>query len=206
MISQTLQTAALAMLERFMHQAIKLDRSKCSGLRALSGCAFLINITEPSLTVYLVIDTTGQPRLQSIYEGEITTSVSGTASDFFVLILSEDPGTELINSPLEISGESNRLLEISQILKNLDLDWEASLTEYLGDITSHRIGSLVRRVHQWNKLIKDSLLRQIREYIHEEARLSPSKLELEDFYTDTQKLRLAADRLDSLTKKIRKAI
>ncbi len=206
MISQTLQTAALAMLERSMHQAIELDRSKCSGLRALSGCAFLINITEPSLTVYLVIDSTGQPRLQSIYEGEITTSVSGTASDFFVLILSEDPGTELINSPLEISGESNRLLEISQILKNLDLDWEAFLTEYLGDILSHRIGSSVRRVHQWNKLIKDSLLRQIREYIHEEARLSPSKLELEDFYTDTQKLRLAADRLDSLTKKIRKAI
>ena len=206
MISQTLQTAALAMLERFMHQAIKLDRSKCSGLRALSGCAFLINITEPSLTVYLVIDSTGQPRLQSSYEGAITTSVSGTGSDFFVLILSEDPGTELINSPIEISGESNRLLEISQILKNLDLDWEASLTEYLGDITSHHIGSSVRRVHQWNKLIKDSLLRQIREYIHEEARLSPSKLELEDFYTDTQKLRLAADRLDSLTKKIRKAI
>ena len=206
MISQTLQTAALAMLERSMHQAIELDRSKCSGLRALSGCAFLINITEPSLTIYLVIDSTGQPRLQSIYEGEITTSVSGTASDFFVLILSEDPGTELINSPLEISGESNRLLEISQILKNLDFDWEASLTEYLGDILSHRIGSSVRRVHQWNKLIKDSLLRQIREYIHEEARLSPSKLELEDFYTDTQKLRLAADRLDSLTKKIRKAI
>ena len=206
MISQTLQTAALAMLERSMHQAIELDRSKCSGLRALSGCAFLINITEPSLTVYLVIDSIGQPRLQSIYEGEITTSVSGTASDFFVLTLSEDPGTELINSPLEISGESNRLLEISQILKNLDLDWEASLTEYLGDITSHRIGSSVRRVHHWNKLIKDSLLRQIREYIHEEARLSPSKLELEDFYTDTQKLRLAVDRLDSLTKKIRKAI
>ena len=206
MISQTLQTAALAMLERSMHQAIKLDRSKCSGLRALSGCVFLINITEPSLTIYLVIDSTGQPRLQSIYEGEITTSVSGTASDFFVLILSEDPGTELINSPLEISGESNRLLEISQILKNLDLDWEASLTEYLGDILSHRIGSSVRRVHQWNKLIKDSLLRQIGEYIHEEARLSPSKRELEDFYTDTQRLRLAADRLDSLTKKIRKAI
>ena len=206
MISQTLQTAALAMLERSMHQAIKLDRSKCSGLRALSGCAFLINITEPRLTVYLVIDSTGQPRLQSIYEGEITTSVSGTVSDFFVLILSEDPGTELINSPLEISGESNRLLEISQILKNLDLDWEASLTEYFGDIASHRIGSSVRRAHQWNKLIKHSLLRQIREYIHEEARLSPSKLELEDFYTDTQKLRLAADRLDSLTKKIRKAI
>ena len=206
MISQTLQTAALAMLERSMHQAIELDRSKCSGLRALSGCAFLINITEPSLTIYLVIDSIGQPRLQSIYEGEITTSISGTASDFFVLILSEDPGTELINSPLEISGESNRLLEISQILKNLDLDWEASLTEYFGDIASHRIGSSVRRAHQWNKLIKHSLLRQIREYIHEEARLSPSKLELEDFYTDTQKLRLAADRLDSLTKKIRKAI
>ena len=206
MISQTLQTAAMAILEISIHQAIKLDRKKCSGLRSLSGCAFLINITEPSLRIYLVIDSTGQPRLQSIYEGEITTRVSGTASEFFALTLSEDPGTELINSPLEISGESNRLLEISQIFKNLDLDWEAYLTEYLGDIASHRIGSSVRRVHQWNKLTKDSLLRQIREYIHEEARLSPSKLELEDFYTDTQKLRLAADRLASLTKKLRKAL
>ena len=55
-------------------------------------------------------------------------------------------------------------------------------------------------------LISICLLRQIGEYIHEEARLSPSKRELEDFYTDTQRLRLAADRLDSLTKKIRKTI
>ena len=70
MISQTLQTAALAMLERSRDQAIKLIaqmfRASCS-----SGCAFLINITEPSATVYLVIDSTGQPRLQSIYEGKL---------------------------------------------------------------------------------------------------------------------------------------
>ena len=206
MTSHTRQTTALALLEMSVRQAIELDRSKCSGLHNLSGCAFLINTTEPSISVYLVIDSTGRPRFQNIYGGRITTKISGTASEFIALALSQDPGAELVNSPLEISGDSNRLLEIHLILKNIDLDWEAPLTECFGDIAGHHIGSLVRKMRRWNKLAQDSLSRQVKEYFHEEARLSPSKLELEDFYTDAQKLKLAVERLASRLSELQKTL
>ena len=205
MSNRTRQTALFAVMETVIAQVIKLDRSKCADLIALSGCTFCINITEPSLSVYLVIGPMGYPRLQSVYEGKITTGISGTASDFLALALSEDPGAELINSPLEISGESNKLLEMQVALQKIDIDWEAALTPYLGDIATHHIGTVVRKIHRWTKLVNSSLVRQIQEYIHEEAKISPSKLEVEDFYTDARKLKLALDRLASNVKRLRES-
>ena len=51
-----------------------------------------------------------------------------------------------------------------------------------------------------------SLGRQLEEFIHEEARLSPPRLELEDFYKDVQALGLRVDRLESRTRRLRKRL
>jgi ubiquinone biosynthesis protein UbiJ len=40
-------------------------------------------------------------------------------------------------------------------------------------------------------------LRQLEEFIHEEARLAPSRLEVEDFYQDVQQLNQRVDRLQA---------
>ena len=190
-----LQVGMLSLLEGVFHKTIKLDRSRGAELKKISECTFLIDITERNLSIYLVIDSTGHLRLQTKYDGEITTRISGTTSDFVALILSDDPGSELVNSPLEIHGDSNRLLELNNILRNMDLDWESPLTEYLGDVVGHQLANLVRNVNRWKVLTQKSLSRQVKEYVHEEARLSPSALELEDFYQDMQQFTLALDRI-----------
>ena len=51
-----------------------------------------------------------------------------------------------------------------------------------------------------------SLTRQLDEFIHEEARLSPPRLELEDFYQDIQALGLRVERLQSRADRLRKKL
>ena len=49
---------------------------------------------------------------------------------------------------------------------------------------------------------KTRMPRQLEEFVHEEARLSPPRLEVEDFYRDLQELGLRVDRLQSRAERL----
>ena len=141
-----------------------------------------------------------------VYEGEITTTVRGVASDFTELATANDAAASLINGKLAIDGDSAPLLELQKILGKLDLDWEAPLVEALGDVAGHQLAQIMRGAFRWSRQASNSLMRQLDEFIHEEARLSPPRLELEDFYRDIQELSLRTERLQSRTDRLKKRL
>jgi ubiquinone biosynthesis protein UbiJ len=112
----------------------------------------------------------------------------------------------LINGKLELEGNSAALIELQRILGRLDIDWEAPLVDRLGDIAGHQLAQLLRATFSWGKQASSSLRRQLEEFIHEEARLCPPRLELEDFYTDVQQLGLKVERLTLRTQRLRKKL
>jgi ubiquinone biosynthesis protein UbiJ len=141
-----------------------------------------------------------------VYDGAVTTSVRGVASDFAELVTSRDPAATLINGQLELEGDSAPLLELRQILASLDMDWEAPLVATMGDVAGHQFAQMLRATYGWGRQATHSLTRQLDEFIHEEARLSPPRLELEDFYRDIQALGLRVERLQSLAGRLRKRL
>ena len=204
-INPTLHTAALAGLEGAMNRALQLAPQGRADLAELEGCVFKLQCTAPELDLFLEPGGRGI-RLMGIYEGDVTTTVRGVASDFTELATSEDPAASLINGKLAVEGDSAPLLELQQILGKLELDWEAPLVEALGDVAGHQIAQIIRAVFSWGKQASTSLLRQLDEFIHEEAQLTPPRLELEDFYRDIQKLTLRTERLQSRTDRLRKRL
>ena len=119
---------------------------------------------------------------------------------------SSDPAATLINGQLEIGGDSAPLIRLQQILSQLDVDWEAPLVDTLGDVAGHQLAQLLRGAFSFGRQASSSLLRQLGEYIHEEGRLSPPRLELEDFYSDVQELGLRVERLQSRTERLRRRL
>ncbi len=204
-INPTVHTAALAGLEGAMNRALQLAPHGKADLAELEGCVFRLQCTAPALDLFLQPDSRGI-RLMGIYEGDVTTTVRGVASDFTELATSEDPAANLINGKLAIEGDSAPLLELQQILGKLELDWEAPLVEALGDVAGHQIAQILRAVFSWGRQASVSILRQMDEFIHEEARLSPPRLELEDFYGDIRELSLRTERLQSRTDRLRKRL
>ncbi|MFT4822666.1 MAG: ubiquinone biosynthesis protein UbiJ [Halioglobus sp.] len=202
-INPTADTAVLAALEGAINRALELAPSSKSQLAELEDHVFLVQCTSPEIDLYLEADQRGI-RLMGIYEGHITTTVRGTASDFTELAASDDPAASLINGKLTIDGDSAPLLELQKIVGALDLDWEAPLVNVLGDVVGHHIAQILRGTFKWGRQASDSLTRQLDEFIHEEARLSPPRLELEDFYRDIQELTLRTERLQSRTDRLRK--
>jgi len=73
----------------------------------------------------------------------------------------------------------------------------------LGDVAGHQLAEMLRNAFAWGKQASASFGRQLEEFIHEEARLSPPRLELEDFYRDVQALSLRVERLESRSARLR---
>jgi ubiquinone biosynthesis accessory factor UbiJ len=204
-INPTIHTAALAALETAVNRALALSAGSADALAPLEGCVFALHCTSPTVDVYLEPESTGI-RLMGIYDGPVTTSIRGEASDFTELATSNDPAATLINGNLELVGDSAPLIELQKTLSHLDVDWEAPLVDTLGDVAGHQVAELLRGTFRWGKQAGDSLSRQLEEFIHEEARLSPPRLELEDFYRDVQELGMRVERLQSRARRLRKKL
>ncbi|QIB65834.1 ubiquinone biosynthesis accessory factor UbiJ [Kineobactrum salinum] len=202
-VDPTLRTGALAALEAGFNRALALDPAAQRELATLAGHCFALEFTAPSLQIYL---QPGQDcvRLSGHHDGPVTTRVSGSASDFAELAGSADPAATLINGRLSLQGDSGPLIRLQQILSGLELDWEAPLVEVLGDVAGHQLAQLLRAGYATSGEINRSLLRQLDEFIHEEARLSPPRLEVEDFYHSVQTLEQRVDRLQLRLARLRK--
>jgi len=202
-IDPALHTAALATLERAINQALELSPGGPEALNTLAEKVFALHCTAPQLDAYLQPGN-GSIRLMGVYDGPVTTSVRGSASDFAELATAKDPTAMLINGALELSGDSAPLIELQKIISHLEVDWEAQLVNTLGDVAGHQLAQILRGAYSWGRQASTGLERQLEEFIHEEARLSPPKLELEDFYSDVQQLGLQVERLESRTQRLRK--
>ena len=204
-ISPTLVIAITAAFEAALNRALEHAPATQAELAGLEDCVFALHCSAPELEVFL--QPTGEGvRLMGTYEGDITTRVSGQASDFAELVTASDPAATLINGALALEGDSAPLLELQHIIASLDMDWEAPLVDTLGDVAGHQLAQTLRSLAGWGSQASRSLARQLDEFIHEEARLTPPRLELEDFYRDVQDLGMRVERLQSLVARFRRRL
>jgi len=204
-LDPALMTAVLAAAERVINRALALAPGGGAELDTLAGKVFALHCTAPQLDAYLQPGA-GKVRLMGVYDGPVTTSMHGVASDFAELATARDPTAALINGRIELEGDSAPLIELQGIIRALEIDWEAPLVDALGDVAGHQLAQLLRAAYGWSRQASTGLERQLEEFIHEEARLSPPRLELDDFYRDVQQLGLQVERLQSRTQRLRKRL
>lgn len=204
-VDPTLQTAALAALEAAINRALALTPRGGAELAPFDGQVFALHCTAPAADIYLHPGARGI-RLSGMHEGPVTTSIRGQAGDFTALATSGDPAATLINGNLELEGDSAPLIALQKVLSSLDIDWEAPLVSTLGDVAGHQLAQMLRGAFSWGRQAADSLARQLEEFIHEEARLSPPRLEVEDFYADVRELGHRVDRLQLRVERLRRQL
>lgn len=194
MVDPALHTAGVGALEAAINRALALDKLTAAQLGALDGKVFRLQCTQPRADFYL-LPQPGRVQLKGFHDGAVTTAIRGTAADFADLATADDPAAALINGNIELDGDSAPLMELQRTLARLDLDWEAPLVSAFGDVAGHQLAQGLRGLFSWGRMAGDSVLRQLEEFIHEEARLAPPRAEVEDFYDDVDKLGQRVDRL-----------
>lgn len=194
----------LAALETALDRAMALAPDAQQDLQELAGTVLAIEFTQPAAECYVAIGSDGALSLSQHCELPVATRVRGQLQDFIRLASSDDPAATLINSDLEVVGNTAPLLAVQAIVANLDPDWEAPLVDALGDVAGHQVAQGLRGFFKWGRSAAESLRRQLSEFILEEGRLSPPKAELDHFFKEIDALGLKVDRLQSRIKKFAK--
>ncbi|MEE4278646.1 MAG: SCP2 sterol-binding domain-containing protein [Halieaceae bacterium] len=202
----TLHTAGLAAAEAAANAALRLSPHSMAGLRKLAGEVVALECTRPAVTVYINGEENGEIRLRGVYDGKVSTRITGSAEDFGALARAEDPAAELINGGLRLEGNSATLVAMQRLFNEMDVDWEAPLVAGLGDVAGHQLANMLRAAFDWSRETGENLQRQLREYATEEGRLAPPPLALEHFYEDVQALSERGDRLAARIERLRQRV
>lgn len=186
----------VAALETLANRALKLDPMSYQHLSDFADQVFHIECSQPQFDIYICPEQNFL-RFASYYQGEVTTAIRGSATEFVKLATAKDPAGALINSNISLEGDSAPLIELQQLLSQLDLDWELPLVENLGDVAGHQLANVLGAVFSWGKRARQSTARQWKDYIQEEGLLAPSRQETEHFYRANSRLSQQLDRIEA---------
>jgi ubiquinone biosynthesis protein UbiJ len=204
LISPTLHTAAIAGLETAINAALQLDPGSQQRLLKLAGHSFHLCCSQPELDLYFFPGDT--VRLCGLYDGPVTTTLTGTAQEFLKLATAEDPANALINGDLELQGDSSALIELQKIGAQLDLDWEQPLVDFFGDVLGHSLSEGLRSAQQFGLQLFHNLKRQVDDYLFEEANITAADWQGEQFNRGVDELKQRTERLEAKLSRLQQRV
>lgn len=191
-----------ATLESAFDLYLKQDPDTLQRCAALQDKVIAINLTGTDFTLYFLPDAEGI-KVLTHYEGEPDTLLRGSPAGFARLAL-ETREDALFHGAVEISGDTETGQSFQDLLTGVDWDWEEQLSKLTGDPVAHQVGELVRKGQKWLAESGEALQQDLSEYLLEEARLLPTRVELNAFYDEVDQLRSDTDRLAARVERLLK--
>lgn len=195
MLSPVLSQALCLPVEVLLNQVLKQDPAALQRLAKHEGQMLGIVITGMAqINVRITRDG-----LNLSMTPDIDTDVvlRGSSADFIKLAQASDKANELINSNIDMDGDTELALSITRVVQTLDIDWEALIQPVTGGVLAHQIGKGVRGLFKWGKDTSQTYRRAGKEYLEDEVQLvTPAPL-LDQFNADVDQLRLSTDRLEA---------
>jgi ubiquinone biosynthesis protein UbiJ len=192
----SLSGPAVESLETALNAYLSLDPEASRRLADLSGRVIAIEVQGVGLRLYLVPGPHGVQILRRI-EGDPDCVLSGTPIALARLGASREQADELFSGGVRVSGDTEVGQRFGRILGSLDVDWEEQLSRVTGDLLAHQVGRGLRGLLRWAGGARRTLEQDLGEYVQEELRLLPGRLEVEAFLGDVDDLRDEVERLEA---------
>jgi ubiquinone biosynthesis protein UbiJ len=200
-MDNTIIQAGLVSAETAINKALKFDPATQAKLSALSPKVLALHFESPSFAIYVRFMDGIQ--LLSHYEDEPEAALKGPVSAFINLARNEDKQAALMQSDIQIQGSSQLALSLADVMGQLDVDFEAMISEITGPVAAHIIGKNLRSLTSWFKGTADKLKQDSVEYVRDELQLAPHKLEGESRFSDIQRIKMDTERLEARIQRLK---
>jgi ubiquinone biosynthesis protein UbiJ len=100
-------------------------------------------------------------------------------------------------SSIRIAGDAEVAQRFRDLLQQAQPDLEEELSRVVGDVAAHQVASFARGFFDWGRKAADSFSANVAEYLQEEGRDVPVRVEVEEFLESVDQLREATDRLEA---------
>ena len=122
--------------------------------------------------------------------------IEGTPLSFLRLATGE--ATRSIRAGgMEVRGDAEIAEGFRRLLDAARPDVEEELSRVTGDVAAHHLAGIARDALDFGRRAGDAFARNLREYLTEESRDLPVRLEVEEFLEGVDRLREAVDRLEA---------
>lgn len=189
-----MKTIALSTLEKSINQYLSLGDESQLLLKALEGKVIAFHIKRPKLTLFYVFRNR-TVHVESSFDAPI--DVHLYTSLFQLMRLKLQKNASFISNHLHVEGDVETAKLLSDLFLKNNIDWEEHLSQFVGDVTAHKLGSFVKNRRKNAKKIKEDTLENIGEYLQEEKELLVHPNAAKCFHDDVDKLTLDVDRLEA---------
>lgn len=159
----------------------------------LSGTVVAVRVRETALATYFIVHDDVLEIVAST-DREPDVLINGS---LLTLARMAGPSSEALirDGSLDLSGDAETAQQFQRLLEYARPDIEEQLSGVVGDIAAHRLGSFARGLAQWGRDARATMGGNIREYLQEESRTTPSRYEVENFGRNVDTLRDDVERL-----------
>ncbi len=197
--------ALTATLETAFNTWLQLD-AKTHGtalahMQALQGKLVCLHISNPDLRLYF-LPTRDSVHVTTDYAASPDVTIHGSALALMRLSRAEDTGKAMLENGIRLEGDMGLGNRFSQILREVDVDWEELLSHSVGDILAHQMGQVVRNAKGWLQDTAHAMRLNTQEYLQEESRVLPADAELRQYLDAVDTLRMDTDRLEARLKRL----
>jgi len=190
MKSRDRQYLLLNSAEKMVNKVLSLDEETVASLATLVGDVIEIDVLNTEFRMFILPSGKGIT-LEIEYEGKADVAIRGTPSALLGMISAEKFGA----GDVEINGNVGLAKKFQSILRNVEIDWEEYLSQFVGDFASHKIGNFLRRVGRFAKESGKTIGMDISEYLRYEKEALLDKSEVDEFNQAVDKLRDDVERL-----------
>jgi ubiquinone biosynthesis protein UbiJ len=187
--------------ESALGQAIALDPAAAARLEALDGRVVKLILDRLAIDLYFIAHS---DRMQVQAESELTpaTTIQGSPSALLAMAV---PDWRAPGSGVRIEGDAGAAQALEKLFKQLDPDWEALLSQHLGNVLGHQVWRLLRDAGGMARHGARTAGDQLARYLREESGLLVTREEMSIFSRNVDELREATDRLQARLRRAGKA-
>lgn len=200
----SLNALAAFAVQQALNTSLSLDPMTQHEVQQLAGNTVSLQLQGIGLEFFLTPQANGEISVASSSEIAPGARISGAPFSLLRLSLSSKQEDALFGGDVSIAGDLELARRFSAVLRALDPDWEELLSRFGGDVLAHKLASLLRGGHQWRKHAVVSLSQDCSDYLREEARFLPGRVEVDNFLGQVDTLRQDLDRLEVRIKRMNK--
>jgi ubiquinone biosynthesis protein UbiJ len=169
---------------------LRLDKDAFASLKPHHNKIVCLHV-QPLAPLFFQIQ---QDKIQSINEDSpADVTFSGPMSAFMSMILNKDH----VQSGLHIRGDMECAKALYDAWYHLDIDLEGFLAPFLGDTVAHAICQSLQKSRSFVKEVTAARMDDLGAFLQDEAKLLPTKTEVEHYFSELDKLKHDVDRLDA---------
>lgn len=185
----------LERLESTLNRGLSDSRKAQALCRQLDGRVMSLTVQGTPLAFFLKAEG-GRIALAPRHDGAADASLSGTPIALLALAGPRAEGA-LRGGGVRIGGDAEVAQKFRELLAQAQPDFEEELARVVGDVAARRVANVARGFLDWGRKASDSLATNVVEYLQEEGRDLPTRVEIEEFLSDVDRLRDDTGRLEA---------